>query len=208
MPTKLQKEGREFVCDLCEKRFTRRNSLSRHIVEVHQKKKSLLCTTCNSTFARKSDLMRHISSIHHGERPFLCEFCSSTFSQKGNRNKHVRQIHTSIKPIYGQQEEGLNIAEDEEDDDERMISDAQKVYGEQPSRKGDNVCATFDQYTITEDQSSEDVDQQQWLEFIRIMTDENVVLLDWDKTEEQQKALLEGRELYVLPKFPDKPDQL
>lgn len=101
-----------FFCHVCEKEFTRRSSVYRHVTEVHQKLKRERCDECNSTFARKFDLSRHILAVHEGARPYSCEFCSATFSQKGNRNKHVHMVHMNAEAFCAKPEKGAGNVDD------------------------------------------------------------------------------------------------
>lgn len=45
--------------------------------------------TCNKSFSRKEHLLRHIVS-HTGKKTFTCDVCKKLFSRKDNLNKHRR----------------------------------------------------------------------------------------------------------------------
>ena len=51
--------------------------------------KSFQCDTCNKSFTRKWILKRHIS-LHDGVRPYQCQVCDKTFTQKAHLVTHQR----------------------------------------------------------------------------------------------------------------------
>lgn len=50
--------------------------------------KPFKCPTCDKQFSRKDHLNRHIF-IHSGTKPFQCEICTKMFSRKDNKYKHM-----------------------------------------------------------------------------------------------------------------------
>ena len=51
------------------------------------------CHLCDKTFTRRSDLKRHILNIHEGIKPFRCDLCQTTFSQITNLRGHYLKQH-------------------------------------------------------------------------------------------------------------------
>ena len=51
------------------------------------------CAMCDKTFTRRSDLKRHILNIHEGIKPFRCDLCPVSFSQITNLRDHYRKQH-------------------------------------------------------------------------------------------------------------------
>ena len=106
------KEKQSFNCEICERKFSFRFSLHRHISEVHEEnrshkkvimnnhkesvhegKKKFQCGKCNKLFSDKSNMTKHIASIHEGKKPFRCDNCDASFSTKQNMNKHIKVVH-------------------------------------------------------------------------------------------------------------------
>ena len=83
-----------FICDIqnCEKIFTTKYSLARHM-QTHRKKKAFKCKECDKTFSIKQNLIEH-EFVHTGELPYVCNFegCSERFRQRGKLALH-RQTH-------------------------------------------------------------------------------------------------------------------
>jgi uncharacterized Zn-finger protein len=74
--------GRErlFSCSLCNKGFTSRSNLDKHI-RAHTGERPYSCEVCNKLFAQRSNLNKHLK-VHTGERPFSCEVCKKRFTRR------------------------------------------------------------------------------------------------------------------------------
>ncbi|KAG8832940.1 hypothetical protein FRC20_007776 [Serendipita sp. 405] len=57
--------NRPYLCDQCDKAFTRKHDLRTH-EQTHDQSSKNPCPTCGNTFTRSSNLMRHIRSAHGG----------------------------------------------------------------------------------------------------------------------------------------------
>ncbi|XP_050420956.1 zinc finger protein 761-like [Adelges cooleyi] len=113
---------RQFDCNICQKRFTTKSKIIRHIVKSHSStsigKKAprknkvdhrnsrikgytrnndglFNCGICLKMLSSKSSLRKHWR-IHTDDKPFKCNVCEKTFSQQINLETHAR-IHTGEK---------------------------------------------------------------------------------------------------------------
>ena len=78
-------ENKPFTCDICNATFTRKDSLKRHSVSVHEGKKPLKpfkCDICSAAFPAKSKLKTHFAEAHEGKKPIKCDICDATFFSK------------------------------------------------------------------------------------------------------------------------------
>ncbi|GJQ79042.1 hypothetical protein Trydic_g201 [Trypoxylus dichotomus] len=86
-------------CPICNKIFSRPNTLNRHI-KIHDRDKPYpkiyLCDTCGKGFARKNKLTTHYR-VHTGDKPFKCSYCEKCFTKKDYLVLHER-IHSGEKP--------------------------------------------------------------------------------------------------------------
>ena len=68
-------------CNLCNKLFSNKSSLTKHIKSVHEKIK-FKCEICDKELLRKDDLQRHKKTVHWRSSEFKCVVCERKFSRK------------------------------------------------------------------------------------------------------------------------------
>lgn len=62
---KLQKKNNSLLCDVCQKRFTLKQNLRRHMENTHSNKvKRYVCSICKIDFSRKGGLSDHMINHH------------------------------------------------------------------------------------------------------------------------------------------------
>ncbi|GAB1604198.1 zinc finger protein 2 homolog [Argonauta hians] len=86
-----------FHCDLCPKKFTRRNTLQIH-KRIHTGEKLFQCNYCPKQFVHRDKLQIH-ERTHTGEKPFHCTYCPKQFSRKDKLKIH-ETVHTGAKPYH------------------------------------------------------------------------------------------------------------
>ena len=80
-------------CTQCDKRFTRKHDMRKHVAAVHEKQKPHKCTQCDKGFTRNSHMKIHIAVVHQKQKPHNCLLCDKSFLQKSNMTKHVAAVH-------------------------------------------------------------------------------------------------------------------
>lgn len=112
-----------FTCDICNKSFTRKNNLRRHMGEVHATQKMKhQCRICGATFVRKSNHGIHVKEFHGNvqllgpQKPVLvpggvkptpagrrykhyvaCDICELVVSDKSCLKRHIRNKHSTLR---------------------------------------------------------------------------------------------------------------
>lgn len=91
----LQHNMRMFSCTQCNKSYSLKGELIRHMI-THSGVRPYPCTECEKSFFQMPHLIRH-QTTHSGEKPFVCTFCDKRFNRKDYLNAH-RRIHTGERP--------------------------------------------------------------------------------------------------------------
>lgn len=80
-----------FICERCEKRFTRNYNLKSHR-KTHDTNReySFPCSKCPKRFVRRTDRDRHDMSVHLQEKRFQCPFCLRRFNRKDTCERQVQ----------------------------------------------------------------------------------------------------------------------
>ena len=74
-------------CDICNKLFSNKSNLRKHIKSVYEKMK-FKCEICDKEFSRKDNLQRHNKAVHSKSIAFKCTVCERKFSRKENLLAH------------------------------------------------------------------------------------------------------------------------
>lgn len=89
-------EDEAHICEVCNKDFSTRTNLLRHM-NTHDGVKPYRCDVCGNCFTQNGSLKQHMH-IHTGDRPYQCEFCDRGFTQAKSLVFHMRR-HTGEKPF-------------------------------------------------------------------------------------------------------------
>ncbi|CAL8074368.1 unnamed protein product [Orchesella dallaii] len=89
---------RNFVCRFCGIKMASAGSLMRHNL-LHTGEKPFECELCNRKFSRKDALKAHLVAHEKGNsklslpRPYKCRVCTASYTMRYNLIRHVRQTH-------------------------------------------------------------------------------------------------------------------
>ena len=64
---------------------------------VHEENIKNMCKICEKSFSSKQYLNRHIKSVHEGIKDHKCDLCEKSFSTKQYLNTHMKSVHEGIK---------------------------------------------------------------------------------------------------------------
>ena len=59
--------------------------------------RSFVCELCNKAFSRKTHVVQHIKLVHEKVRDFSCDYCGKKFGEKHKRNLHQKAVHEKVK---------------------------------------------------------------------------------------------------------------
>ncbi len=136
---KGKKEGRErtddavrFYCteEECDKSFTRRYYLEKHIEIVHLNEKPHEWDRYPPEFGHKGSPTEHILAVQDKLQPFTCPYCGQKFSESVNLNKHIIRKH---KPPTTTQAEPKNRS-DANDSNQNAIAATKRGQSRNSSR--------------------------------------------------------------------------
>ena len=91
VPISAQRQSDGFNCYLCERTFSLKHHLKRHIEGVHENSK-FKCEYCYKTFSLEQDLKRHIKGIHQGFS-FECKIYGYKTIWKRALKRHIDAKH-------------------------------------------------------------------------------------------------------------------
>ena len=91
--------GRVYTCITCNKMFDRPYRLQRHMLIHDPNRPRVNCQLCDRSFTRADSLENHIKCMHSGNRPYTCHYpmCQKSFPTQSSLISHLK-VHTNGKP--------------------------------------------------------------------------------------------------------------
>ena len=96
-----KKQKGQFGCENCNKIFSSKRGVTRHILRVHENQNAFKCKFCDYSSGDKSNFKKHVKSVHEKQNlsVFKCKFCDYGSVDKRNFKKHVKLVHEKQKPL-------------------------------------------------------------------------------------------------------------
>ena len=88
MGSDMLKVKRVNRCDICDKKFTDKYYLRKHVKIIHGK--SYKCNLCNNTFGESDSLNMHMKTVHFNIEANKCKFCDERFVSKHRLKKFMK----------------------------------------------------------------------------------------------------------------------
>ena len=88
----INENFKPYPCYICDKVYTTKFSVLRHIERSHAKK-TFACNICWNTFSRNDTLQVHISRSHDQKPKIVCEVCRNEFPGKRELRIHRLEYH-------------------------------------------------------------------------------------------------------------------
>jgi len=134
MHKKLHQEVLEFVCDVCGKLFPTIESLSTH--KVLHGTKMFPCELCDKKFSRKDYLIKHRNTHTRSKTSsivnYLCSNCDVTFYTSAQLERHSeacdRQDELILIPNYSQEVVITQVEEDKPYSEETQDTEPEEIY--------------------------------------------------------------------------------
>ena len=89
---KQQLYAKNEKCSECDFQATRKESVKRHVLQIHKQEFKFRCSECPKKYAVRGELNFHIQSFHE-EKNLKCPDCDKTYSVKKYLAKHMKLIH-------------------------------------------------------------------------------------------------------------------
>ena len=83
-----------YICEWCDKLFTRRKDHTEHVQSVHNENLSNECQHCKKLYSNQKALKYHIKVVHERKMIQKCDICSKTYTGIKSLSRHKKEVHT------------------------------------------------------------------------------------------------------------------
>ena len=83
---KIPIEKNQF-CDFCGQSFSHKDSLQKHVIKHHTNRRDYVCNICDGKFSTRNAFRQHME-IHSEVKKYLCPFCGKGFKQSSVLYRH------------------------------------------------------------------------------------------------------------------------
>ena len=90
--TKQSNVTSTYGCSQCDKQFSTKIILRRHIKSLHKK---YACNQCDRQFTRQDTLTTHIQSKHEGVK-YTCSQCDYQTGYQSHLRRHIQNVHKLV----------------------------------------------------------------------------------------------------------------
>jgi len=89
-------DAKLFSCNICQLSFTEKGAVTRHIAAIHNKQeKNWVCDVCDKKFIIKEYLTKH-KFLHSDKKPYQCGICKSSFADSSAFRRHERTHKSNV----------------------------------------------------------------------------------------------------------------
>ena len=86
-----KKKEKQHSCEQCDKTFTDRKNMKKHIKRIHEGLNLYVCNECNQGYSQKAHMQRHINSVHKNIKEYGCKKCPARYVRKEDLTRHEKK---------------------------------------------------------------------------------------------------------------------
>uniref|UniRef100_A0A8C9RQV9 PR/SET domain 15 n=1 Tax=Scleropages formosus TaxID=113540 RepID=A0A8C9RQV9_SCLFO len=89
---------KDFMCELCGKTFSERNTMETHKL-IHTVGKTWSCSICDKKYVTEYMLQKHVQLTHEKVEAQSCHLCGTKVSTRASMNRHMRRKHPEVVTV-------------------------------------------------------------------------------------------------------------
>ena len=84
-----------WFCEKCLKKFVYKKNWQKHICAQPMDREELTCPMCEKVFTQKNNLNRHVKTVHEKVR-YSCKSCEKSYSRQDNAHSHMKVCRMNL----------------------------------------------------------------------------------------------------------------